>query len=227
MCGWSNEFFYWDLSAWERIVEYETPTGCTSGAEARYSVAIKSNHRKSKTLEGKNKLFFYLPLFYWPQFAADVLPALLSLLFHPQSLFPYWLFRDNTTVCNMTSGYQSGNESTLIRRSHQVQQQTQTCLFYLEIGFNYGGVNTLMRVAISGCLALVVEARRSLQTTGANLWKTQRKSWRATFCRFTAGFYWTTRTALKRHSLSFDEIRLGSLFRAYHLCEGKNSRCGN
>lgn len=65
----------------------------------------------------------------------------------------------------MMSGFQSGNESPLIRRSDQVQQQTQTCIFYLEIGFNYCGVNTLMRVAISGCLALVVEARRSLQTT--------------------------------------------------------------
>lgn len=76
----------------------------------------------------------------------------------------------------MTSGYQSENESALIRRWDQVQQQTQTCIFYLERGFNYCGVHTLMRVAISGCLALVAEARRSLQTTGANLWKTQRKS---------------------------------------------------
>lgn len=75
----------------------------------------------------------------------------------------------------MTSGYQSGNESTLIRRWDQVQQQTQTCIFHLAIGFNYCGVNTLMRVAISGCLALTVEARCSLQTTDANLWKTQEK----------------------------------------------------
>lgn len=197
-------------------------------AERKHAIAWlqKVITEKVKLWREKNKLFFNPPLFYWPQFAADVLPALLSLLFHPQSLFPYWLFRDNTTVCHMTSGYQSGNESTLIRRSDQVQQQTQTCIFYLEIGFNYCGVNTLMRVAISGCLALLVEAWRSLKTTATNLWKTQRKSWRATFCQFTAGFYWTTCTALKRHLLSFDEIRWGSLFCAYHLCEGTNSRCG-
>lgn len=190
-----------------------------------YSVAIKSDHRKKENFGGKNtnfsSIFLCLTDLSLQQTCCQrschfcFILSLCSPSVFLEIIRPFVTWRVDTRVEMKALSSDKG------------PQQRQTCIFYLEIGFNYCRVNPVMRVAISGCLALLVDPRRSLQATGANLWKTERKSWSATFCRFTAGFYWTTRMALKRHSLSFDEIRLESLFCAYHLCEGKNSQCGN